>query len=65
MKKLLNNIKVMKIAELLSLKNSILVSDGDQESKDIVLKAIEERLMPKKSNDALVELGEFKLGDIE
>ncbi len=65
MKKLLNNIKVMKIAELLSLKNSILVSDGDQESKDIVLKAIEERLMLKKSNDALVELGEFKLGDIE
>ena len=65
MKALLNNIRTMKRLDLLSLRDSVSVSNGDQESKDTVLKAIDEKLRPKKANPALVEMSEIRLGDIE
>ena len=65
MEALLNNIRTMKRLDLLNLRDSVSVSNGDQESKDIVLNAIDEKLKPKKANSALVEMSEIRLGDIE
>lgn len=65
MKSLLKNIANMRELELISLKESIFISDGNLEDKEHILVVIDDKLGIKKKDLGLVEHSKLRAGEIE
>lgn len=63
MNNVLDTIKNAHLNTLPDLRSRLMVSDGDEDLKEEAIKAIDERLSPKRHKAAVID-GELTMGDI-